>query len=131
MAEQEGEDALLALEMAVNGRFGDANLCCDPLDCQMFAAVFENQGPGCIDDLLLSHLRVFPFFCHDPSPVKDAPVASRNAMDDTTAQDGINALRRSVKPSLSGSIADGDEKIKRNTILGAGPNIIPKSSMPA
>jgi hypothetical protein len=23
----------------------------------------------------LSHLRVFPFFCHNPSPVKDAPAA--------------------------------------------------------
>ena len=39
-------------------------------------------------------------------------------MDDTTAQDGIKLLKRSVKPSLLGNIANGDEKIKRNMILG-------------
>jgi hypothetical protein len=41
-------------------------------------------------------------------------------MDDTTAQDGIKLLQRSVKPLLLDNIADCDEKIKRNTILGAG-----------
>jgi hypothetical protein len=99
MAQQERENAFLALEMAVDGRFGDADLCGDPLDRQVFAAVFENQGPGCIDNLLLSNLRVFPFFCHDPSPVKDAPAASRNAMADTTAQDGIK-LRSAKRQTI-------------------------------
>lgn len=99
MAEQEGEDALLALEMAVDGRFGDANLCGNLLDRQVFAAVFENQAAGCIDDLLLSHLRVFPFFYHDSSPVKDAPAASRNAMDDTITQDGIK-LRAAKRQTI-------------------------------
>ena len=64
MVEQEREDALLALEMAVDVRLGNADLRCDPLDCQVFAAVFENQDRGCIDYLLLSNLGGFPFLYH-------------------------------------------------------------------
>jgi hypothetical protein len=51
----------------------------------VFAAIFENQSPGGVDDLLLPYFRVFSFFCHDPSPVKDTPAAFRNALVDTSA----------------------------------------------
>ena len=62
MAEQKGEDAPLALEMSVDGRIGDTDLYGDPLDRQVFAAVFENKSSSCIDDLFLSYLRCFSFF---------------------------------------------------------------------
>jgi hypothetical protein len=42
----------------------------------VFAAVFKNQSPGCIDDLFLSYLRVFSFFCHDSSPIKEVQTVS-------------------------------------------------------
>ena len=64
MAEQEKEDTLLAREMAVDGRFGDADLRGDPLDCQMFAAVFEDQLRCGFDDLLLPEFRIFPLCDH-------------------------------------------------------------------
>jgi hypothetical protein len=41
-------------------------------------------------------------------------------------KDGINAVRRSVKPSFRGYIADDVKKIKRNKLLETGPNIIGK-----
>ena len=37
MVEKEGENALLAREMAINGRFGDTDLCCDSLYRKVFA----------------------------------------------------------------------------------------------
>ena len=42
VAKQEGEDALLALKMAIDGCFGNADLCRNPLDRQVFAAVLKN-----------------------------------------------------------------------------------------
>jgi hypothetical protein len=61
--------------------------------------------------------------------VKNASAASRNAMDNTTIQNGIKLRRAKHKQSLPGNIADGDEKIKRNKILGAGSNIIEKPGL--
>ena len=60
MGEQKRDDAPFALEVAIDGSFGNADLCCDPFYCQMLAAVFKNQDRSCINDLLLSYLCIFP-----------------------------------------------------------------------
>ena len=65
MGEQKRDDAPFALEVAIDGSFGNADFFSDPFYSQVFAAVFENQDRGSIDDLLLSYLCMFSFLYQD------------------------------------------------------------------
>jgi hypothetical protein len=71
MAEQKRENALLAREMTVNGRFRDLNFIGDSLDGKVFTAVFEDQLCRGFDDLLLPELRFFSLRDHRLAPASE------------------------------------------------------------